>query len=88
MVNKVCKAMEYGGKMLTLVKESCNSPEFESLILCQRSTFFERRMSIFTFSLLIVNGEEVKVPLCGWIEMLTSFVLCGKTNLISRLILQ
>ena len=36
VVNIVQKSTEYGGKMPTLVKESCNSPEFESLILCQK----------------------------------------------------
>ena len=36
MVNKVLKTIEHGGKKLTLVKESCDFPEFESLILCHK----------------------------------------------------
>ena len=36
VVNKVRKSTEYGGKRLTLVKESGNTPEFESLILCHK----------------------------------------------------
>jgi len=38
VVNKVRETTEYGSKMLTLVKESRNSPEFKSLSLRHKKT--------------------------------------------------
>jgi len=52
VVNYVRKSTEDGGKVLTLVKESCNSPEFESLILCQKM-----QIPIWVSAFFICSGD-------------------------------